>query len=207
MTHTPVDDLDICLRAVGDVVAGVRDDQWANETPCTQWCVRDVVNHLALGSRLFAGLLAGRPGYPLDPAHADALGDNPAGIYRGHATAVVTAFRQPGALEQPLAAPVGTIPGAVAVRLRTVEDLVHGWDIAVATGQRVHYPDDVVERALAFTREQLAGMGSGNDSNGESGETPDAPDGGNAPFAPPQPHPDDAPPIDRLVALLGRRLP
>lgn len=199
MANSPVDDLDVSLRAVGDVVAGIRDDQWDAATPCTQWRVRDVVNHLALGSRLFAGLLAGRPGYPLDPGHDDALGDDPAGSYRAHAADVVAAFRSPGALDQLVEAPVGAIPGMVAVRLRTVEDLVHGWDVAVATGQHVDYPDDVVERALAFTRDQLAGMGSGDDSGNDSGA--------DGPFSAPQPHPDDAPPIDRLVALLGRPLP
>ncbi|MCR3720372.1 MULTISPECIES: TIGR03086 family metal-binding protein [Prauserella salsuginis group] len=189
MTNAPVDDLDTTLRAVGDIVAGIRDDQWQAATPCSLWSVRDVTNHLALGNKLFAGLLAGKPGYPLDPDYADALGDDPAGSYRRHATDIVTAFRRPGALEQVIEAPVGAIPGIAAVQLRTVEDLVHGWDLATATSQRVDYPDDIVERALAFTRDQLASMEASEDG----------------PFAPPQPHPDDAPPIDRLVALLGRR--
>ncbi|MBB3049612.1 uncharacterized protein (TIGR03086 family) [Prauserella isguenensis] len=191
MPNTPVDDLDVSLQAVGDVVARIRSDQWQGVTPCSAWSVRDVTNHLALGSRLFAGLLTGRPGHPLDPGYADALGDDPAGAYRAYATDVVTAFRRPGALEQVIEAPVGAIPGIAAVQLRTVEDLVHGWDLAVATGQYVDYPDDIVERALGFTREQLAGLGGGDDG----------------PFGPAQPYPDDAPPIDRLVALLGRRPP
>ncbi|GAA1212780.1 TIGR03086 family metal-binding protein [Prauserella alba] len=189
MTTAPVDDLDTSLQAVGDIVAGIRADQWQSATPCSAWSVRDVTNHLALGNKLFAGLLAGKPGYPLDPGRADALGDDPAGAYRTHASDIVTAFRRPGALEQVIEAPVGAIPGIAAVQLRTVEDLVHGWDLATATGQRVDYPDAVVERALAFTHQQLASMGRGDDG----------------PFAPPQPHPDDAAPIDRLVALLGRR--
>lgn len=191
MTNAPVDDLDVSLRAVGDIVAGVRDDQWHAATPCSAWSVRDVTNHLVLGSKLFAGLLDGQPGYPLDPGHADALGDDPASAYRGYAADVVTAFRGPGALDQVIEAPVGAIPGLAAVQLRTVEELVHGWDLAAATGQRAVYPDDIVERALEFTQEQLAGMGGGEDG----------------PFDPPQPHPGDAPPIDRLAALLGRRLP
>ncbi|GAA1251052.1 TIGR03086 family metal-binding protein [Prauserella halophila] len=189
MTNEPVDDLDTSLRAVGDIVAGIRTDQWQAATPCSEWSVRDVTNHLALGSKLFVELLAGKPGYPLDPDSADALGDDPAGSYRAHAADVVTAFRGPGALEQVIEAPVGAIPGIAAVQLRTVEDLVHGWDLAVATGQRVDYPDDIVERALTFTRGQL----------------PDTESDADGPFAPPQPHADDAPPIDRLVALLGRR--
>lgn len=188
MTNTPVDDLEVSLHAVGDVVAGIHTDQWRAATPCSAWSVHDVTNHLALGSRLFAGLLAGKPGYSLDPGQANALGDDPAGAYRTYATDVVTAFRRRGALERTIEAPVGAIPGIAAVQLRTVEDLVHGWDLAVATGQHVDYPDTVVERALAFTREQLAGMGGGDDG----------------PFAPSQPHSDDARPIDRLAALLGR---
>nr|WP_235619150.1 hypothetical protein [Embleya scabrispora] len=83
--------------------------------------------------------------------------------------------------------PAGVVPGVVAVRLRTVEELVHGWDLARATGRRLRIPDDVVERELAFTRDALADIPTGR-----------------APFAPPRPCPEHAPPLDRLAALLGR---
>jgi uncharacterized protein (TIGR03086 family) len=76
----------------------------------------------------------------------------------------------------------------VALHLRLTELLVHGWDLAHATGQpTTGLPDDLAEQELAFSRVQLERI------------PPDR-----SPFAPPQPIDDAAPAIDRLAALLGR---
>ncbi|GLY69302.1 TIGR03086 family metal-binding protein [Amycolatopsis taiwanensis] len=188
----PVDDLAAVLGAVGDLVAGVGHDQWGAPTPCPEWTVREVVNHLVIGSRLFTGILRGEaapaPG-SLAPKASDALGDAPAAAYRSAAEDLLAAFRQPGVLGQLFQVPAGTVHGIAALHLRAVECLVHGWDIATATGQQPRFPDDIVERELEFSRGRLTDV------------PPDR-----SPFAPPQPAPDDAAPLDRLVALLGRRL-
>lgn len=117
------------------------------------------------------------------------LGDDPAGTYRVAAGDLLTAFRQPGALERILQVPVGAVPGIAAVHLRAVEELVHGWDLARATSQAVRFPDGIVQRELEFTRVKLADVPPGR-----------------ALFAPPQPAPDHASPLYRLAALLGRPL-
>ncbi|WP_405796567.1 maleylpyruvate isomerase N-terminal domain-containing protein [Streptomyces sp. NBC_01506] len=49
-----------------------------------------------------------------------------------HLVAGQRAFEAPGALERMVQAPIGEVPGAVALHLRTVEHLVHGWDLAPA---------------------------------------------------------------------------
>jgi uncharacterized protein (TIGR03086 family) len=100
---------------------------------------------------------------------------------------VVGAFRAPGVLERPVTVPFGTVPGAVALHLRIVEVLVHGWDLARGTGRTVSFPDDVVEQEIAFSRRALPMI------------PPER-----APFAAPRPVAGDAAPLDRLVALLGR---
>jgi uncharacterized protein (TIGR03086 family) len=74
------------------------------------------------------------------------------------------------------------------LHLRITELLVHGWDLARATGQPAHLPDDLAEEELAFARGPHA---------------PDVPRTGH-PFGPVQPCPDDTPAIDRLAAYLGR---
>jgi len=71
-----------------------------------------------------------------------------------------------------------------------VETLVHGWDLARATGQPLAFPDEIVEVEIEISRKLLDGLPPGRSS-----------------FAPPQPVADDAPAIDRLAALLGRRPP
>jgi len=69
-----------------------------------------------------------------------------------------------------------------------VEVLVHGWDLARATGQPTAFPDDVAERALARSRRRLTAR----------------PQGTGAPFAAEVQVPHDAPAVDRLAGFLGR---
>jgi X-X-X-Leu-X-X-Gly heptad repeat protein len=67
------------------------------------------------------------------------------------------------------------------------EMLVHGWDLARATGQPVSFPEELAEQELAFGRGALQAIPPGR-----------------APFGPPQPAAADAPVIGQLAALLGR---
>lgn len=186
----PLDQLAQLLDATGELIAGVRADQWNAPTPCTDWTVRDLVNHIVGGNRLFTGILRGeinlQPGGPPRPP-IDWLGDDPPAAYRTAATALLEAFGQPGVMQQTFTVPFGSVPGAVALHLRNTELLAHGWDLARATGQATRFPDEVVEQELAFSRSSL-------------GAIPPT----RSPFAAPQPVADDAPTIDRLAALLGR---
>jgi uncharacterized protein (TIGR03086 family) len=187
---TAIDDLDTVLRTVGDLVATVPAERWEAPTPCPDWNVRELVDHLVLGHHLFTGILRGTAVVTpdaLDPASRDVLGDHPAGAYRAATDDLLAAFRQPGVLERVIEVPFGAVPGIVAVHLRAVEELVHAWDIARATGRTVRFPDDIVERELGFTLAELADV------------PPDR-----SPFAPAQRVPDHAPALDRLVALVGR---
>jgi uncharacterized protein (TIGR03086 family) len=187
---TPVDELGQLLDLTAELVDGVRDDQWAEPTPCTDWTVRQLVNHLVGGNRLFAAILRREltlePGAPPRPP-TDNLGDDPPAAFRAAASAVLDAFRQPGVMEQAFTVPLGTVPGAVALHLRKTELLVHGWDLARATGQPLRFPEQLAQQELEFSRASLGSI------------PPDR-----TPFAPPTSVPDTAPAIDRLAALLGR---
>jgi uncharacterized protein (TIGR03086 family) len=187
---TPVEQLADALDATGLLVANVHDEQWSDPTPCTEWNVQQLVNHMIIGNLLFAGILSGRPGTSADVAKAhltSPLADRPVEAYRESADAVLTAFRRPGVLDEQFVVPFGPVPGIVAAHLRITEVLVHGWDLARATGQSTDFPDDIVEQELAFSRAKV-------------GEIPP----GRTPFAPEQPVAQDAAPIDRLAACLGR---
>jgi uncharacterized protein (TIGR03086 family) len=183
-----VEQLDSVHETMQPLVAAVGTDQWSAPTPCGDWDVRRLLAHVVGGNRVFAAALGGAPLEQARQALAgDPLGEDPVVAYAESAAAVAAAFRAPGALERPVTIPFGTVPGAVALHLRIVEVLVHGWDLARATGRTVSYPDDVVGQEIAFSREFLPRV------------PPDR-----APFGPSRPLPDDAPPLDRLVALLGR---
>ena len=196
MTTDPVDQLCVAIDATGQLISAVRDDQWSGPTPCPEWTVRDLVGHMVTSNYAFVRILGGTapeapsstapeaPGGAADSHRPDAgLVD----AYRDSAAALVGAFRQPGVLDRVHAVPIGPVPGIAALHLRITEVLVHGWDLARATGQDPVFPEDLAEQELAFSRSKL-------------GDIPP----GRTPFAPPQPVPGDAPAIDRLAALLGR---
>ena len=194
MTAAPTDQLADTLRRTGRLVEAVPPDSWSHPTPCADWTVRDLLNHLVEGQIHFTGIVGGGSGTSQEqsvPRHGlDRLGDDPVGAYHRSADDLVAAFRQPGALERTYSLPIGPAPGALALQLRITEALVHGWDLAQSTGQRTAFDEDVVEQALSFSRRALSEVLPGR-----------------SPFAPPRPVPDDAPAIDRLAALLGRQVP
>lgn len=191
-TPAPLDHLARAFDATDVLIAGIRDGQWSHPTPCPDWNVRALVNHLVAGNRTFAAIVRGEPPLPLERIRqmhgVDQLGDNPAGAYRETRAGLLAAFNQPGALERVLQAPIGPVPGVVLLHLRITDLLVHGWDLARATGQPARLPDDIAEEELAFARSPRA---------------PDVPRTGN-PFGPAHAIAGDAPAIDRLAAYLGR---
>lgn len=185
MTPLPpsVEQLTRALSAVGDLIAGIGHDQWEAPTPCTDWTVHDLVNHLVGVNRVFAALL--RDQVPPE-LRADHLGDDPAAAYRDTGAAVRAGFEAPGALERTYHGPLGAIPGSAWLQVRITDLLAHGWDLARATGQPAELPEDLAEQALAASQAWLS-------TASRAGR-----------FGPVQPVADDAPAIDRLAAFLGR---
>jgi uncharacterized protein (TIGR03086 family) len=124
------------LDATGRIVGGVPADRWQAATPCADWDARALVNHLVSGNLWAAELAAGGTiegvGNRLD---GDLLGDDPAAAYADSAASAAAVFRRPGALEAPCAVSYGPVPGSVYAGHRFLDVLVHGWDLAVATGQ------------------------------------------------------------------------
>ncbi len=178
------------LEDAGELVAAVAPGQWDLPTPCSDWTVRALVNHVVAGNRLFARVLGGEQLGPdeMRRIHGqNQLGDDAAGAFRASADELLDAFEGPEVLQQTHTVPAGTMPGAALVHLRIVETLVHGWDLARAIGRPAPFPDELAEAEIAMSRELL-------------GRLPE----GRRPFGPSQPVADDAPAIDRLAALLGR---
>ena len=124
------------LDATGRIVRGIPADHWNSATPCAGWDAHALVNHLVSGNLWAAELAAGGTiegaGSRLD---GDLLGDDPAAAYAQSAAAAAEVFRRPGALDAPCAVSYGPIPGAVYAGHRFLDVLVHGWDLATASGQ------------------------------------------------------------------------
>lgn len=178
-----LEDLSCAISAVGDLIDAVRIDQWSAPTPCTEWTVRILVNHLVGMNLVFAALLSGAA----SPVRGgDRLGDDPSGAFRDSSSALTDAFDRPGVLEETFHGPLGSATGMDRLQIRLYDLLVHGWDLARATGQHWELPDELAEKSLQFAQIQLSGQS-------RTGR-----------FDPPRDVPDDEPAIDRLAAFLGR---
>jgi uncharacterized protein (TIGR03086 family) len=191
VTAAPLTPLTTALAGTGRLVDALHGDEWELPTPCSDWTVRQLVGHLVGGNRLVARALRGEPLPPVeqlarrDPA--DQLGEDPSAAWQQSTDDLLAAFAAPGVLERTHTVPAGTLPGPAVVHLRVVETLVHGWDLAVATGRELPVPDELAEAELAFSRDLLGRLPAGR-----------------TPFAPSRPVDDGAPALDRLAALLGR---
>jgi uncharacterized protein (TIGR03086 family) len=178
------------LKLTGRLVAVVRPEQWAWPTPCPEWDVRQLVDHLVSGQQLFARVLRGEPveeALTAVRAVPDRLGDDAAAAHDLSGRELVAAFAGPGVLERTVRVPFGTVPAAVALHLRITESLVHGWDLATALGEPFDPPAALVEPELAFSVPLLAQV------------PPER-----RVFAPSRSALEGARPIEHLVALLGR---
>ncbi len=185
-TAAIIDRLARASAFTGDVIGGIPAGQWTAPTPCTDWSVRDVVNHLVGMNLVFVALFEESA---MPAREADRLGADPAGAYRRSAAALLAAAALPGVLERSQATPLGVATGADRLQWRIVDLLTHGWDLIQATGIAADPPDDVARQALTFAQAQLPGQ----------------PRAGR--FADPQPIRADAPAIDRLAAFTGRPVP
>jgi len=162
------------------VIAGVSLDQYDDKTPCAEWTVRDLLEHMV---GVVAGLGAAASGNPPSPF---ALAADPAAQFQAAAATTLAAWRAPGALDNVVDIPAGSMPGRVVAGINLLDTATHTWDLATATGQPASLPDEVASAALETSRATIrAEIRPGR-------------------FGPEIPAPDGASSTDALVAFLGR---
>jgi uncharacterized protein (TIGR03086 family) len=168
------------------LVDGVEPDQMTRPTPCGEWDVRELLAHMVVGNRSYAGIARRNQRRP-DPRD-DVLGDDPAVAYRHSAEEVKQAWSDPVLLDQTLPSHLGELPGQTVLGIHLVETVVHGWDLATATGWQTRFDPDIVQAALEISRGVLEEIPRGTW------------------FDPQVEVDDDLPEIDCLAAFLGRSL-
>ncbi|WP_074318147.1 TIGR03086 family metal-binding protein [Micromonospora cremea] len=128
-----------------DRVDQVGPGQWSDPTPCPDWDVRALVNHVVGEDRWSVPLLAGRTidevGGRFD---GDQLGADPATMAREAAAQAEIAATHPGALDRTVHLSAGDTPADEYLQQLLAEHLVHGWDLAVAIGAEPRLDPDVV---------------------------------------------------------------
>lgn len=143
------------VRASVEIISKATSDDLTRPTPCADWTLADLLAHMTGQHYGFAAASNGN-GADLAVWQPRPLGDDPVTGYAEAAEHVIAAFARDGVLERPFALPeisiTTTFPGALAIRFHFIDYVVHGWDVARALGIDVHFPDDVIQAALATAR-------------------------------------------------------
>lgn len=133
----------------------VRPDQWHAPTPCSEWDVKQVANHITgenlWAAELFHGKTIGEVGSRLD---GDLAGDHPAAAYARSVAAATPVVSASGAMETICHLSFGDYSGSDYAAQLFMDLLVHGWDVARATGQNARLDPDLVQACLPIA-EQL----------------------------------------------------
>jgi uncharacterized protein (TIGR03086 family) len=163
------------LDHTGRVVAGIPADRWQSATPCDGWNVHELLNHLVAGNRWATELAAGGTIAGVgDRLDGDLLGTDPAGAYAASADAAAAVFRRPGAMDAPCAVSYGPVPGSVYAGHRFIDVLVHGWDLAVATGQDAELDPALMQACREVIEPQLEAFRGAGAFGAELPATPGA---------------------------------
>jgi len=135
------------LDLFGDRVHAVRDDQWGAPTPCTDWTVRDLVNHL-VSEQLWVPPLV-RDGVTVeaigDTFDGDVLGPDPAASWGASARASRAAFSAPDALDRVVHLSYADTTAAFYCAQLVTDLAVHTWDLSRAIGADERLPGDLLE--------------------------------------------------------------
>lgn len=191
---TQIPDFRADLAAAHEWVAGlmdaVRPEQWTAPTPCAEFDVRALLEHLSCHPAKIAATATG--GDPRTLPARNVIDENaPGADYLERATAALAEWSDDSLLTRTLTAPFGAAPGGLAVGAYLMETVAHGWDLAVATGQDFEADPALVAKAQAVADRALT----------------DSARGPGAPFGPRIDPPAEAGPTGRLAAFLGRSLP
>ncbi|MFJ3856648.1 TIGR03086 family metal-binding protein [Streptomyces sp. NPDC090085] len=190
MSGTTTFDLGAQGRIVARLAAAVPDARLGDPTPCPAYTVGDLLDHILGLAVAFRDAGLKRLGPTTDsapePAAAALPGDWREALPRA-LEELAEAWREPAAWTGMTRAGGVDLPGAVMAAVAVDELVIHGWDLAVATGQE--YTPDAVALGVAHAfLEEAAGDGSG----------------GGGIFGPVVPVPDGASLLDRAVGLSGR---
>ena len=176
-------------EAVVAIVGGIPSDQLTAPTPCTEYDVRGLVHHLLFWGPSLEG--AGRKENVPPPTPTESDVDLTTGDWRGALHAQLTRIAQAWA---PASAWEGTtymgrpieLPASLVGDMILGELVVHGWDLARATGQRLDLDEDL----LTYVHDAMA---PGVEQGREMGM-----------YGPEVPMPATAPTLDRILGLTGR---
>jgi uncharacterized protein (TIGR03086 family) len=186
----PMDRLERARAWTGSILDGVHKEDLHEPTPCSDWDVSMLLDHLIADIDTFNRVASGEPLdlvtsiKPEGPENKGRATPNASVAFERVVERAREIWARPGAVEQKYKTSRSELPGAALFNIFLIELLVHGWDLAKATGQPTEMPADLAEAELSFTTAMMKERRMG--------------------FEQPVPVPEDASATDRLVAWLGR---
>lgn len=179
-----IERIDRATAFAAEKVEAVKPDDLSKRTPCSEFDLRALLNHLIGG---LAMLTVAAEGGKATMPDGDQLGSDPGANYQTRRAALLEAIRREGVLDRTWEMPWGSMPGQLQAGIVFMEHLTHGWDVAKATGQDTTIADDLVTECM----EVVTPMDAMLRMPGVCGPAVTVP--------------DNASPTDKLVAFMGRQ--
>jgi uncharacterized protein (TIGR03086 family) len=183
-----MDDIDLLsavMAKAADLVDTVSPDQLDRPTPCSDWDVRGLLEHMVGWIRVF-DVAANGDAYDGDPADYR-LTDDYAARFRRSAESLVGGWREHG-LDRTVRLTSGEMPAPTVFNMTLMEYVTHGWDLATAIGVPAPFTEDEAEATLERARQTLQPQYRGDAIGAEVAA------------------PDDAAATTRLAAFMGRAI-
>ena len=149
------DGIELLVVANGEFARRLRlvgPDDWRRPTPCSEWDVRALVNHVVGANVRYQLLLHGASTAQVEATRAvDHVGQDALASFVATADGVVACFQEDGALDRVAHHVAGDRTGRELLSMRILDAAIHGWDLARAIGADETLDADVVAFLLAYT--------------------------------------------------------
>ena len=178
--------LEASIAQTRNVVAGTAPEQFTVPTPCAEWDVQALANHI-LGALVMFHDVATTGAADMAVLQGDHVGENFLASFDKLSAATVAAWKAGDKVNDTANMPWGEMPADVALAILADDVLVHGWDLATSIGQPVDWDQALAGETLDFARMMFA-----------------APENREGSFAKSVPVARDADAMTQLVAYLGR---
>ena len=184
----PITRLQESIDQTRSIVAALDASDLGQTTPCTEWDVESLANHL-FGALVMFRDVATLGAADMGAAETDHHHGNLLEVYDTLTTATVEAWQAEGRVDGVANMPWGQMPAEIALQVLADDIVVHGWDFATATGQQIDWDQVLAAETLEFAQMIFS------DPDARAGSFADA-----VPVA------EDADAMTRLVTFLGRHV-
>lgn len=183
----PVELFQKATSGLNQVLSGIKPDQIDAQTPCREWKVSGLLEHVTGGAAHLSASMSGGAGQAGPPASGSGLAQLAAG-YRSAVAQVLAKAASPGALEAQVVTPAGEMSAAQFMGILALDHLVHTWDLAKATGQNTRLDPALTETCYGMFVPGLIDIARPHGA-----------------FGPPVPVPEGASTQDKLLGYTGRQ--